>query len=216
MKICGVDGCGEKHHGKGYCRRHYRQFVKNGKITVFGDYHRLHKNKVIDCGDYLALELYSKSGEVVGTTLFDKEDYDKLKDFKWCMSRGYAYTTIPEGNRVTPMTHMILDVSKGRQVDHINGNKLDNRKKNIRLCTIEQNCFNTGLRYNSTSGFRGVSFESKRGSPKKWGAYIGIRGKKINLGYFLTKQEAIDVRVAAEPEYYGEFSPTSSRGMPLC
>ena len=87
-------------------------------------------------------------------------------------------------------------------VDHINGDKLDNRIINLRSCTLQQNQFNRGCQSNSTSGFKGVSWYKRA---KKWQSQIQKNGKGIHLGYFSTPKEASDVYQAKARELYGEF-----------
>lgn len=80
-------------------------------------------------------------------------------------------------------------------IDHINHNKLDNRKENLRLVSKSQNAMNSRLSKNNTSGRTGVSFIK---SYNKWMSYIMINGKLKNLGYFDNKSDAIKTREFAE------------------
>lgn len=89
------------------------------------------------------------------------------------------------------------------QVDHINGNKLDNRKKNLRLATNQQNQYNVGLRKDNTSGYKGVSWYKKG---KKWHAAIRNGNKSIHLGYFKTAVEAARAYDKAAVEFFGEYA----------
>lgn len=90
-----------------------------------------------------------------------------------------------------------------RQVDHINGDSLDNRIVNIRLATNYQNCLNRGLRRNNTSGVKGVSW-SKRA--QKWLAHITVNRKIMHLGLFDTIEEATAIRVEAANRLHGTFA----------
>jgi hypothetical protein len=72
-------------------------------------------------------------------------------------------------------------------IDHINGNKLDNRICNLRVVSKIQNAHNVGIRKHNTSGYTGVYFRKDRNS---WRAKIGIDGKRISLGYYKTAEEA--------------------------
>jgi len=89
-----------------------------------------------------------------------------------------------------------------KQVDHINGNSLDNRIKNLRLATVRQNSFNQSLSKRNTSGVTGVRWVKR---DKKWVAYIRFNGKQTHLGYFANKEDAIQTRIEAEKKYFGEF-----------
>ena len=89
------------------------------------------------------------------------------------------------------------------QVDHINGNGLDNRRCNLRLVTHSQNQMNRrGAQANGTSGVRGVSFNKAAG---KWVAYIQAEGKHIYLGKFADKGSAVAARVEAAAKLHGDF-----------
>jgi hypothetical protein len=84
------------------------------------------------------------------------------------------------------------------QIDHINGNPSDNRIKNLRDVTNEENHRNMKTRSDNTSGVMGVFFYKTR---KKWEAYIKTDGRKKHLGYFANIDDAIAARKAAEIKY---------------
>ena len=129
---------------------------------------------------------------------FDIEDYDKIKNYCWHIdNNGYVTTT-----KTLRMHSIIMNAKPGETVDHINHNKYDNRKSNLRLCNKQQNSFNSNTRKNSASGFRGVSYFKR---DKKWRAYICINNKFIHIGYFEEKQDAIRARKEAEIKYFGDF-----------
>ena len=93
------------------------------------------------------------------------------------------------------MHRVINNTPDDMQTDHINRNKLDNRKKNLRTVTTQQNQRNTNLSKNNTSGYIGV-YLNKR--VNKWMAYIWVNYKQIHLGYFKDIEDAIEVRKQAE------------------
>ena len=90
----------------------------------------------------------------------------------------------------------------GSEVDHINRDKLDNRRSNLRLVTHTQNCVNASLRVTNTSGFKGVNFY--RG--KYWRAYIRVNYRHISLGFFPTAEAAARAYDEAAREHFGEFA----------
>lgn len=132
---------------------------------------------------------FTSKGE---TFYFDLEDYDKIKPYSWRLNRGYVIAHI--NGKTAQMHRFVLNASK--IVDHINHNKADNRKTNLRDCTPSQNNMNR-------NGVKGIFFDK---SKNKWRARIGINCKTINLGSFKTQQEAIKARKKAEKKYFGEFA----------
>lgn len=95
----------------------------------------------------------------------------------------------------------IMNCPSNKEVDHINGKKNDNRKKNLRICTRQENKRNVGLRANNTSGETGVYKDKAR---DKWFATIKLE-KSINLGRFDTFEEAVKARKEAEIKYFREY-----------
>lgn len=87
------------------------------------------------------------------------------------------------------------DPQQGYDIDHINGNRCDNRITNLRLATRNENALNVPLRRNNTSEFRGVSFNKQT---QKWEAYFTANGVKIHLGRHISKEDAINARLDAE------------------
>lgn len=124
-------------------------------------------------------------------------------------NNGYVYySKWHDGKSWPELLHRLLaNAPKDRSlhVDHINGNKLDNRRENLRVVTTQKNQVNRkNLNRNNTSGIRGVAFVTAFG---KWRAQITFQKKNRHLGLFRTKDEAISARRAAEMELYGELCP---------
>lgn len=88
------------------------------------------------------------------------------------------------------------------QIDHRNGNRSDNRISNLREATQIQNCRNSKLQSNNTSGFRGVTWNKRRSA---WIARIHVNKKSIYIGYFKLKNEAVTAYEAASAKIFGEF-----------
>jgi len=138
----------------------------------------------------------------------DDWDYGTLKNYKWHMTgSGYAEVSRYMGNYKTVKTLMhqaIMWVSPGFQIDHINRDKLDNRKRNLRVATAQQNSWNHSIRSDNRSGAKGVSWDKGR---EKWRADIYItRGQPKLLGRFDSKTEAIEIYNEAAKEAFGEFA----------
>lgn len=151
-------------------------------------------------------EIILSNGE---TTLIDDEDYELLNSSKWYFHNGYARHSEYIGGKgyktkYIYMHRLLLDAPKGKEVDHINGNPLDNRRSNLRLASTSENHINKQRPpKNNTSGHIGVIwFEPKQ----RWHARIQVNGKSKHLGVFDELNDAIAARKAAEILYYGEFA----------
>jgi len=97
---------------------------------------------------------------------------------------------------------------KGYEIDHINGERADNRWANLRLVTRSQNNMNVGIKANNQSGCVGVSYQLRRNN---WTARIVVHGKVICLGDFVSKSEAIDARKSAERKYFRQYACKTER-----
>ena len=149
-------------------------------------------------------------------TVVDALDAD-LAEHKWCVSsRRYAtLSVLLRGKRTLTCIHnAILErvigraLLKGEEVDHIDGDRLNNRRNNLRLATHAQNMANRKLQKNNKSNFRGVSFH--KGS-QKWRAEIQKEGTKTNLGYFNTPEEAYAAYLEASNRLFGEFARNDNK-----
>ena len=144
-----------------------------------------------------------------GVVLVDEDNYMGLNTFNWKLcNTGYAIrnSLLREGRprRGILMHRQIMGVTDPKiQVDHINHNKLDNRKCNLRLCTNTQNQYNRAMNFNSTSKYKGVYFNT---ALKYWVAQIQEKKHKIYLGYFKTKEAAAKAYNEAAVKHHGEFA----------
>lgn len=147
------------------------------------------------------------------TILIDDDDYEQFKNYKWFLTNGYPTTnTGGYSNKIqnkNKLHRMICKAKKGEFVDHINGNKLDNRKCNLRLCSRSQNLSNAKIHKNNTSGYKGVSLIKSTG---QWQATITVNKKKIYLGIFWDKKEAAKEYDKAATKYFKEFAKTNALG----
>src|SRR5665647_1111605 len=123
--------------------------------------------------------------------IVDDEDFEELNKYRWCASEGkrtfYAVRTPRESKLNARMHRVICSVPKGMQVDHIDGNGLNNCKSNLRIVTSRQNNQNRHIKKSSI--YPGVSWYNR---DKKWRSEIGINGKAKHIGYFEIEADAYD------------------------
>jgi len=170
------------------------------------------KNEYIEYDTYTILKIVSvKHGTF--EILLDDEDVEKVKQLHWninkfnhAMKRNYFYVV----NRDGLLLHRyIMNAPKGLVVDHINGDKLDNRKQNLQICTVKKNSRKSQFRLTNKSGHSGV-FWYYYNNVNKWVAQIIVDYKTIHLGYYDDIKDAIKAREKAEIKYFGDFKPISN------
>ena len=130
------------------------------------------------------------------------EDYDLVITHRW-RSNNKGYVVKSSGFPRTSLHRLILDAPKGTQVDHINRNKLDNRRSNLRLCNQNQNEANKPSRRGSRSSYKGVHWHIVS---KRWVAKIRKNSQSIHLGCFLEENDAALAYNKAAKEIHGEFA----------
>jgi len=132
--------------------------------------------------------------------------YCKNGRLKSIITNGNSCTS--SGKRMPLYLHreiMHLEVNDGKVVDHIDGNVANNCKSNLRICTQHENSMNRQINLNSTSGYKGASWNTYH---KKWAAYIKLDKKKIFLGYYDDPKDAHEAYCIASEKYHGEFGRT--------
>lgn len=178
--------------GKPYCNKHWLRLYNNGTTDKIK---RKTTNTYITHDNYV--EIITKKNE---TILVDLDDFDKVKDFSWCVSsQGYAVANI--GGIVRKINWVIYPKIKHFVQDHINGNKLDNRKCNLRNCTSHENSLNCGNTQNRVMP-KGIR-KTKSG---KYNVRIMFNRKEHHLGNYDTLEKAIEVRKEAENKYFGDYA----------
>lgn len=204
-ETCIIDGCDRIAFTRGYCRKHYNRLLIYGdasKRTIYD------KNEIKIIGDICKMSLYDVKGNIIGETIFDLEDFDRVKDKKWGKTDGkhddiYVCSRSFENNKHTSLHRFIMNAKDGDVVDHINGNTVDNRKSNLRIVTNSQNAMNAKISSLSKSGYKGVSYMKRY---NKWRAYIKYNGKQEHLGVFDDIGEAVNARQIREDELFVEYS----------
>lgn len=150
------------------------------------------------------IKLYPLTSSKVA--IVDDEDFETLNKFHWSlMVAGYAYRE--EWNKMKrkkfTMHREIMSSKTNDVIDHKNGNPLDNRKENLRLCTQMENCRNQSIKSSNKSGYKGVSWDKRAG---KWSAFLTVNYKHIFGGYFEDVKKAAESYNKMAIEHHGEFA----------
>lgn len=184
IKYCGVCGISNetklvKWCGKmqcNLCSKHYAQLYRNGRITDPTSDTTHDPNKYIIHDDYVEIELYDYETKTVKVGKIDLEDLDRCKPHKWAVSGNYVKARIDKKN--TSMHRFLLGYDGELDIDHINRDKLDNRRSNLRIVTRATNLGN-----NNGKGVWQID-------NCKWRAAFVRYGEYHCVGTFLTEEEA--------------------------
>lgn len=133
--------------------------------------------------------------------LVDDDDYERINRYVWHASKQANKLYVK--TRHTYMHRMVMNAKRGQMVDHINRNPMDNRKSNLRFCTLLENLRNQAPSKRNKSGYIGVHFCKQH---RRWEASIYRNGTDIDLGRFDTVEEAAAARRAAVLKMDGEFA----------
>jgi hypothetical protein len=142
------------------------------------------------------------------------EDLPVVSPFKWQARgvvgsgsfRAVSNRLVDGSMKPLHMSRLILQAPVGLVVDHISGDTLDNRRSNLRLCTLSQNSRNKRKKKGASSRYKGVTFHKQSG---KWFAALKSSGRNINLGLFKTQEEAAIAYDNAAKIYFGDFARTN-------
>jgi len=139
--------------------------------------------------------------------IVDDEDYDHINSFRWFAHKErhgiyYAYRNASIKNSYTRMHRMILRARSNFEIDHINGNGLDNRRCNIRLCSHAENLRNQ-TRIHGKSKYKGVWWDKNN---NKWSCGLTFNYKQIWIGRFISEIEAAKAYDNKAKELFGDFA----------
>jgi hypothetical protein len=137
--------------------------------------------------------------------IVDDKDYDFLNQYSWYYAHGYAVRTIYSSGKPYQlrMHRLLANTPDGLDTDHINGDRLDNRRVNLRPATRSQNVANTFVQKQNKSGYKGVSWKK---SNNKWCAQIRVMNKVIHIGLFADIRDAAEAYNKMAEESFGEFA----------
>lgn len=205
-RMCSVPECERPFCARGLCRPHYDLAKRAGTLSPLPP-----KRTCVVPGrrDLIALT----RGKIA---LVDEEDYDRimvvglwntlrLQYPRSGWEKFYAVHNFPKPGESPGCTYMhrfIMGAEPGQEIDHIDGDGLNNRRANLRFVTSAQNKWNRPS-YNGTSKYKGVSWFKTR---NKWVVWIHANGKSKNLGYFLDEEEAARAWDKAARVWHGEYA----------
>jgi len=160
---------------------------------------RVYKNEYVDVGEHVELRIVSATEEVLYVAKIDHVDVEKVKQHHWCR-RSNAQKDYLSSN-ICLLHELIVGTVGGLIIDHINRDRCDCRKSNLRHVTPFENAINKGKQSNNTSGYVGVSWDKGR---SKWASHIKVNRKKKFLGRFEKLEDAVSARLDAERKYFGD------------
>lgn len=154
-----------------------------------------HKRRLSKCvvkGDVVEVELINSDS----VAICDVDDYEKVSQHRW-RKNGTGYAVSYFNGSAVGMHRFLANCPDDLEVDHINKDRIDNRKSNLRLSTTRANRILNNRKPSESSGIRGV-----RKHGKKWQARITVNKKEITLGSFTDLNDAVNARQEAEKKYY--------------
>lgn len=171
------------------------------------------KNEYKIDGDIGIFDIYNQQSEKISEFIVDAEDVEKIRDYKWRMSYGRIVTGNNTKTRPTLyLTHLLLDVEEtdyNHKIDHIDGDPLNNRKSNLRICTQGENTLNKVRVSNNTSGIIGVHPDRRKNRKSNWCAEIRKNNIQYHIGQYVELSEAAYARYVGETILFGEYRNTS-------
>jgi hypothetical protein len=154
------------------------------------------------------LIIESKHGTFIA--LYDAEDAHKVEPYTWHVVKGhstfYVCRQTARPNRRSILLHReIAECHKDKMVDHKNGNGLDNRRENLRVCTMSENMMNRRKTSQNSTGYKGV-YKTGDSKPNPYSAKIQKDGKVYCLGHYKTSEEAARAYDKKAKELHGVFA----------
>ena len=202
--ICGSTNQVSCLKNKMYCKKHYNHIYRYDKIinkTIYD------KNDIeYDYNNNIAyIIIRDKYQNINGKAIIDIDDVDNISRYKWYLSYGYPVTKGVDKNNNIDIANVIFN-NYDNMYDHIDNNRLNNRKSNLRPVSSHQNAMNMGKKNTNTSGVTGVSSKKVKGGIK-WYSVITYNYESIWLGCYNTFDEAVVARLKGEAKYFKNYAP---------
>lgn len=163
-------------------------------------------NNIVVYDDCAEIILRNRQEEEVGRAIIDLEDLSLIKEYKWYLNRVNNFVYADTGSNSLYIHRLLMNVvfDNNFYVDHVDRNRLNNKRLNLRVCSNIENCRNRGKKGDCSSEYIGISWVKDK---KRWFSYIWIEYKRISLGKYKTIEGALIARLKAELKYFGEFAP---------
>lgn len=191
------------------CEKHRDQFKRFGEFKDSNQRGVFDLNDIRIINDIAEIDTYDQYGNVVETFILDSEDVNKLNNKKWRTvykkDKPYLFTGNQKQERI--YFHRLVMNNPELQVDHINGNTLDNRKENLRIVSIQENMKNLLKKKDNKSGIRGVSFNKRKNS---WKTDFTCEKIRYYLKDYPTIEEAVYQRYILEVYFLKNLRNTSN------
>lgn len=180
MKTCSVLGCDRPVYGKGFCKAHHQQVRVHGRIVSANIRRRGNDYEIRQ--DHAELILRDIAGNETARAMVDLDDLCRARQYTWSLHSN-GYVRCMHKGRTTYLHRVLLRLmSGGQEVDHIDRDKLNNRKSNLRCCPHWVNACNKAHTVQPT--------RLKRNLRKPYRAQLVRNGRVIRLGYFCSEEEA--------------------------
>lgn len=205
LRVCAFAGCDRVFNSRLYRKPNGAEY----SIALCPDHSRVRERSYYTPSARKPRGVVSYSGLPAGSVaialtkgcvaILDETDVERIGGYSWStQATGYAGAKI--GGRLVLLHRYILDAPVGALVDHINGNRLDNRRANLRFVNRQQHARNSGRRANCT--YKGIA----RSGKQRWSAAITLDGRTTHLGTFGSPEEAALAYDAAAIECFGEYA----------
>ena len=172
--------------GAVYCQAHEKQFLRTGRVLPLG-WRKGQPNQIEADGSTTWIVLTDTRGAPCGKTAVDTSDDDKVKHLRWGLldPRGY----VVHNKSKTFLHRLLTGAEPGMDVDHIDGQPLNNRSVNLRVVSHALNCQNV-LKRPERPSVRNVYFVPKSNASRPWRAQVRFSGRTVFGGYYATQEEA--------------------------
>lgn len=184
---------------------YYRCRCECGKESLVKRSHLL-DGLISTCGDCTHIEAegdhmryYCHNGD---SFIFDSSDLSLIEGKRFYIS-PQGYPMYKNDDKDEPLTKILMNPEENKVIDHIDGDRANNRRSNLRIANLSENAWNTALMTTNSSGYKGVYFHKASG---KYHVSIRVNGQRIFIGYFDNPEDGARAYDEAARFFHGEFA----------